>query len=268
MAVALQGSQMKVVGSLTTAGGEGTKVHLGLLQSLSPSITNEAADEKGIGGYVRNRMTKYEQAVSFGGLVTNKNVLDFGMNTGAGVPPFVKLYLHDATLSSCRFGNMSLSGGEDSPLEYSLDGMFLSITTGATPETGISPETYFVFSDATITWGAEADVIRSFSLNKNQDVTGIYGTSMSPQDYEVGTASFEGEFVIASSTVSKIASGAWDPAKAAITFEIAFVDASSASHTITFAGTGAKITGAVGSVDPDSEFEVTQSFAFETFTIT
>jgi hypothetical protein len=84
---------------------------------------------------------------------------------------------------------------------------------------------------------------------------------------EIGTATYEGEFVIASSTVSKIATGAWDPAQSAITFEIAFVDASSASHTITFSGTGAKITGASGSVDPDSEFEVTQTFSFETFTI-
>jgi len=261
---ALQGSQMKVVGRLESSG---TNVHLGLLQSISPSITNEAAEEKGIGGYTRTRMTKYDQAISLGGLVTSKDVLAFGTNTGEGVPPAVELRVHDATLGSCYFGNMTISGGEDAPLEYSLDGMFLSITTGATAPSAITPETYFVFSDATITWGSETDVIRSFSLGKNQDVTGIYGTSMSPTDVEIGTATYEGEFVIASSTVSKIASGAWDPAQSAITFEIEFVDASSASHTITFSGTGAKITGASGSVDPDSEFEVTQTFSFETFTI-
>jgi len=143
----------------------------------------------------------------------------------------------------------------------------LSIATGVTAPTAITPETYFVFSDATITWASETDTIRSFSLSKNQDVTGIYGTSLSPTDVEIGTATYEGEFAIASSTVSKIASGAWNPAKAAIAFEIKFVDASSTSHTITFSGTGAKITGASGSVDPDSEFEVKQTFSFETLTI-
>jgi hypothetical protein len=224
--------------------------------------------EKGIGGYTRTRMTKYDYAISLGGLVTNKDVLDMAkVVSGTGLPPACVLRLHDMTLNSVYLGNMSISGGENAPLEYSVDGKFLSLTTGVSAPTLIAPEDFFVFSDATITWGSETDTIKSFVVNKNQDVGLIYGTSMAPIEPEIGTAAYDGEFVLAASTVSKIASGAWDPSKAAITFNIAFVDPSSASHTVTLAGTGAKISGAAGSVDPDSDFEVTQGFTFDTLTI-
>lgn len=268
----LQGSQMKVTGKIASTA---TLVTLGLVQSLSGQAATNATEEKGIGGYVRNRLTNYDYNVSVGGLVTDYKTLNLaaittGTGSNAGLPPVLTLYLHDLTLNSARIGNITISGGSDAPLEYSMDGKFLSMTTGATPSATVpTPGTFFVFSDGTIHWGTESDTITGFSITKSQDISLIYGSgSMDPTEMQIATAAYEGQFVLSASAMSKIASGAWDPAASTIDFHVTFVDPTSASRIVNIKGDNAAINDASGSVDPDSALEVTQSFKFETLTIT
>jgi len=265
--MALQGSSVKPQ-IIIDPDGTPVTVNVGIVQSLTPSSATESITEKGLGAITKERLTQHSFEFGWEGVLTDYQVLEAGaVVSGTGIPPTLDVYMHTEKLNDAIVRSMTISGAEGEAVKYSLDGAFLSSTTGTAP-TYDDPGAFFVYSDGTIAFGSETDEIKSFSITLSRSVEPIYGTSMAPTDFTIGTTEYSGQIELAASAMAQAMEGAWDPADPTFTATFEFEDPTDSGHTISLTCTGCLVNAADGSIDPESELTVTKSFKFESLTIT
>lgn len=267
MATALQGSQVKPQ-IIVDPDGTPATIDVGIVQSMSPSASTQTVSQKGLSGVSLDRVSQHEFNWGWEGLVTAITLFDAGLpDDSTLLPPALDVYMHTEKLTDARVATMKITGSESEPLKYSFDGQFLAHSTITAAATYTPPDFFFVYSDATITFGDESDEIKSFELTISRNLEPIYGTSLAPTDFTIGTTSYSGTIEVAASTMAQALSGASAADAATFGFEISFVYPLDTDETIVMTGTGAVLTGSDGSIDPDSSLSVKLSFKFSGFSV-
>ena len=178
-------------------------INVGIVKTLNPTASTDSISEKGIGGIIKERLSSHSYSWGWEGLPTSYKILQLGLPGDEGVPPELKVIMHDLLLEGAIISSMSIEGGEGKSLSYSFNGVAKQ-GSSTTPPMYDDPGSFFVYSDATITLGDETGEIKEFKLDISRDIKAIYGTSMDPQDWQIGVTEYSGSFTVSSDTMVKV----------------------------------------------------------------
>ena len=235
-----------------------------IYDDISPTVTTESVSRTGIGGITKKRISAHSYSISISGDATAADFLIAALEPDNEF----EIDVHDRAFKNAVIKSLGISCEDGDTLKISADFVAKTLEAITAISSMPDPGTFFVMSDAVVSFDGSSDTVTKFELNAERDITEVHGGSLDPTDFSKGSFKFTGTITISPSTsVGDLDLGARESSDTPFTFTATFKD-DPVSPTTIIKLTASGIVATETSLDMSAENPIAIPVKFESTSLT